>query len=1245
MAVPCEPPFCIFRLDYIEMCAWQDSEDKYQAGFALLLAGIETALRGEVVYRAWEHNLRPWDFGALLNEKRHDFCGREWLFDEIDAWRAANSERALLITGDPGTGKTAVVAELVHRNPGEQIIAYHCCQADTPATLQPGRFVRSIAAMIACKLPRYAARLDDLNVAKALSPANSDHDPASAFEEGVLAPLETLPAPEQGVRYLLIDALDEALLVDAEGERSTIVDLLVTRISRLPAWLRVVATTRKDPNVLDRVQGLRAHELNAQDPRNLDDVQSYLQTQLETPNLAQRIAAAHVTTSEAARVIVRRSEGNFLYVQQTLDAIERDFCQIGNLDALPPGLAGLYLIFFERHFPKESGFSHAKTVLQTVVAAQEPLSEDQLARATGLDAEEELPTVLRTLACYLPERDGRYALYHKSLTDWLTEPRHRGRPYYTSPKRGHERLAEACWQQYRGHLERPMDDYAVAHLPYHLLQSGRWQDAVTVLTDLHYVEIKSQYGMTSGLVADYHTAQAGLPCDRSAVARNSPQTVPDVLEAIRAAEGLAIRGDGTSYENTPADQLAAFAAFVSTHSHLLAWTPKETITLARNYSDTGPVVKQAEMESQSLTRPWIARDPRPAVSLHQPACKRTLLGHARWVYGVAVNNDGTIALSASGDGTVRRWNVVSGECVGVYTGHASYVYDVTLTPDGRLAVSASADNTLRVWDIPSGTCLHVLTGHGRSVRGAAVCANGRLAVSCSSDRTLRVWDLCEGKCLRVMEGHTNHVFAVAISADGHTAVSAGGDHAIRIWDTRSGHCLQVLTGHTDLVRSVSITSDGRSAISGSDDGTLRLWELPSGNCSCVFTGHVGPVHAVVLTPDGQVAFSGGRDKTLRVWDVGSGRCLRTLTGHTDSVWDVSVTPDTLTVVSGGYDSAVRVWDVVYGLTERMMDAHTGPVRRIVVGPDCRTVLSIADDPSIWVWDAASGKCLQRIEDPQHLIQAFALTPDGKTVVTAGRDETLRLSELATGRLMRSMTGHGDPVQAVALSPDGQLAISGSVRSLCVWDLKSGTLRARLPGNLNEVNSLGFLPTGRTAVSLSFRSVRLWNAVAGQPLMVLRGHEDRIRGFCTSQDARILITASDDRSVRLWDLASGQCVRILKGHEGGVFSVAVSPDGQTIGSAAEDNTLRLWDFNSGSCRCVLTGHRGLVNWAAFTPNGRALVSASRDRTLRMWDATSGRSLAVFHAEDSIMAVSAITSENWLAVGRKDGQILFLRLQNI
>jgi len=485
MAVPCDPPFCIFRLDYVDLTQWSQSEDQYRAGFHNLLEEIEAARRNETRYRSWMHRLKPLDvFDAYLNEKRQDFCGREWLFDEIDSWRFSRRERALLITGDPGVGKSAIVAQLVHLNPGGQLLAYHCCMADTPETLRPARFVQSLAAMIGSRLPAYADMLETDELQEELSDARCNEDPASAFESDILARLEGLATPEAGVRYILIDALDEALTLSDRG--STIVDLLARRLDRLPGWLRIVATTRKEPQVLRKLSTLQAETIDASDPRNLEDINDYIASRLRSPNLAERLVAARVSLEEVQRRLHEAGNGNFLYVKQALIDIERDNYRLDQLDELPQGLAGLYEAFFARHFgstPESATYGPTRRVLEVAVAAQQPLEESQIARVTGLDREYELSEVLRQLASFLPERDGCFTLYHKSLADWLIK---RDNPYRASPHRGHEQLAEMCRAEYE-HNVHSMSRYALGYIPEHLIGAERWDDLETVLTDLQYV--------------------------------------------------------------------------------------------------------------------------------------------------------------------------------------------------------------------------------------------------------------------------------------------------------------------------------------------------------------------------------------------------------------------------------------------------------------------------------------------------------------------------------------------------------------------------------------------------------------------------------------------------------------------------------------------------------------------------------------------------------------------------------------
>ena len=77
-------------------------------------------------------------------------------------------------------------------------------------------------------------------------------------------------------------------------------------------------------------------------------------------------------------------------------------------------------------------------------------------------------------------------------------------------------------------------------------------------------------------------------------------------------------------------------------------------------------------------------------------------------------------------------------------GHSGPIYGVAVTPDGKRAVSASGDKTLKVWDLETGVELRTLEGHSDSVHGVAVTADGKRAVSASRDHTLKVWDLETG---------------------------------------------------------------------------------------------------------------------------------------------------------------------------------------------------------------------------------------------------------------------------------------------------------------------------------------------------------------------------------------------------------------------------------------------------------------------------------------------------------------------
>jgi len=72
--------------------------------------------------------------------------------------------------------------------------------------------------------------------------------------------------------------------------------------------------------------------------------------------------------------------------------------------------------------------------------------------------------------------------------------------------------------------------------------------------------------------------------------------------------------------------------------------------------------------------------------------------------------------------------------------HAAFVRSVAFHPKAPRLVSASNDGTIKVWDLESGQDLLTLPGQSREVGQAAFSPDGRWLASVGSDGTLRLWD-------------------------------------------------------------------------------------------------------------------------------------------------------------------------------------------------------------------------------------------------------------------------------------------------------------------------------------------------------------------------------------------------------------------------------------------------------------------------------------------------------------------------
>ena len=106
-------------------------------------------------------------------------------------------------------------------------------------------------------------------------------------------------------------------------------------------------------------------------------------------------------------------------------------------------------------------------------------------------------------------------------------------------------------------------------------------------------------------------------------------------------------------------------------------------------------------------------------------------------------------------------------------------------------VSGSRDKSIRLWDPLKGECLGVYGIHDNWVRAVHFHPTHKYVISCSDDRSVKVLDIKEGRCIRsIADAHSHFVTCVALPPHGLSSVppsaykvviSGSVDKHIHVW--------------------------------------------------------------------------------------------------------------------------------------------------------------------------------------------------------------------------------------------------------------------------------------------------------------------------------------------------------------------------------------------------------------------------------------------------------------------------------
>ncbi|KAG6899811.1 hypothetical protein C0993_006634 [Termitomyces sp. T159_Od127] len=148
------------------------------------------------------------------------------------------------------------------------------------------------------------------------------------------------------------------------------------------------------------------------------------------------------------------------------------------------------------------------------------------------------------------------------------------------------------------------------------------------------------------------------------------------------------------------------------------------------------------------------------------------------VYSVVLDPIRNQACSGSMDGSVRVWNLHTGQLIHVLAGHTSLVGLLGMSPSHL--VSAAADSTLRIWHPDTGELQHTLMAH----TGAITCfQHDEFKVLSGSDGNLKMWDIREGTVVRDLLTGITGVWQVVFEGRWCVAASNRSDATVLdVWD-------------------------------------------------------------------------------------------------------------------------------------------------------------------------------------------------------------------------------------------------------------------------------------------------------------------------------------------------------------------------------------------------------------------------------------------------------------------------------
>ncbi|MFC1408171.1 NACHT and WD repeat domain-containing protein [Streptacidiphilus sp. N1-12] len=591
---------------------------------------------------------------------------------------------------------------------------------------------------------------------------------------------------------------------------------------------------------------------------------------------------------------------------------------------------------------------------------------------------------------------------------------------------------------------------------------------------------------------------------------------------------------------------------------------------------------------------------------------------------------------------------------------------VSLTlPDGSPLVAAGDQGgEVRVWDPRTGTEFGLPFKPAPYVRALAVLTSPAQIPLLAVGAAHGVWiyDPQSGDATRLPE--TEAVFALAAfrTRNGRVRLAVGTEAGLITCDPFDEETAGLPLMPLDGVMGPSVKAlatlrlpTGRTLLAaGGNNSTLQVFDAESLDTVTVVNGQGRGVVALALHFDHedrpQLSAASSTTRSVRTYDAFTGE-ENTAARIRRAAASLAPYPrpgrGSLLALGGTDGGAVSLWDPTKGreLYTSPPD-HTGRVKAVVAvdtGGQMPFVVSASLDRTVRIWNPA-GPTLPMEPAPESLADGTLLavipgSDDGPSLLTPGRSGAISIRSAARGQLRgrrprpQQLTWPDEwgcgvlTALATHVWPDGSASVVVGLQNGLIghWDVLRGwrSLPVERRWQENRVRSLTMLPhpsaddvvliSGTTAGGIYFHAL-----ASGEQLWEPLHTNGSVRALAAlPAKTGPLVAYSSDRTVRIGHLGASPHLR-LPGRSGPIHSLAVCPaeDGSfLLATGGNDGCVRLWSPDNVRTEAypVLEGHQGPVSSISVlpptptSPQPLLATTGSSDTTVRLWNPWTGEEL--------------------------------------